>query len=152
MRLRFPSRLGRAAGVVVASFAIVGCADLGTRFIQPYRVEIQQGNFVSAEQVAALRKDMSREQVRFVLGTPMLQDVFHTSRWDYPFYIRRTSGEILERKLVVFFENDKLARWDADQMPYERPQQDGQGTTRYNPADVNPDPPSSRRDAKKPGG
>ncbi|HEU4622723.1 MAG TPA: outer membrane protein assembly factor BamE [Burkholderiaceae bacterium] len=134
--------------------ALTACADLGTRFIRPYRVEIQQGNFITAEQVAALRENMTREQVRFVLGTPTLQDVFHANRWDYPFYIRRTTGEVVERKLVVFFENDRVTRWQADEMPVERRQTEGEANKTnepvFNPADVQPDPPSSRPQPRPP--
>ena len=140
---------------LTALVVVAGCADIGARFIQPYRVEIQQGNFISSEQLANLRKDMSRDQVRFVLGTPTLQDIFHNDRWDYPFYIRRTSGEVLQRKLIVFFENDRLARWEADEMPSERPRNettsDDAKDTTFNPADVRPDPPAPASPPRKPG-
>ncbi|MEO0317994.1 MAG: small protein (tmRNA-binding) protein, partial [Pseudomonadota bacterium] len=58
-----------------------------------YRADIQQGNFVSKEMVAQLREGMTPEQVRFVLGTPLINDAFHANRWDYPFRIKDGKGK-----------------------------------------------------------
>lgn len=110
--------LTAAAGLVLASAS--GCAGVGLNFLSPYRFEIQQGNFVSSEMVSQLRDGMTRDQVKFTLGTPMLTSAFRDDRWDYVFYIRRSSGVILERKLTVWFESNKLARWEGDKMPSER--------------------------------
>lgn len=85
-------------------------------WLSPYRVDIQQGNVVDSAQVAQLRVGLSREQVRFVLGTPLLTDVFHANRWDYVHTLdRRRSGAVERGHLVVFFDADgKLSRWEAD--------------------------------------
>ncbi len=61
-------------------------------FFSPYRPDIQQGNFVSEEMLAQLKVGMTRDQVRFVLGTSLLTDIFHADRWDYPFRLARGSG------------------------------------------------------------
>jgi outer membrane protein assembly factor BamE len=87
--------------------------------LTPYRVEIVQGNFVSKEQVAALRQGMSRQQVRDILGTPLVSDAFHRARWDYVFTIRRQGVERQERRFAVFFDGDLLAKWQGDDMPSE---------------------------------
>lgn len=98
-----------------------GCARWGTQLISPYRLEIQQGNFVSKEMLAQLKPGMSREQVRFVLGTPMHSSVFHTNRWDYVFYLSRVDRKVEQRLFSVFFENEKLARWEGgEDLPSER--------------------------------
>ena len=76
--------------------------------LTPYRVEIVQGNFVSKEQVGALREGMSRQQVRDILGTPLVADAFHNSRWDYVFTIRRQGAEPQLRRVVVRFKADLL--------------------------------------------
>jgi len=82
--------------------------------VTPYRIDIQQGNFISQEMVAQLKPGMSKEQVRLVLGTPLLTDIFHADRWDY-IYWREKAGEKREqRKLTVFFEDGKLNRLDGD--------------------------------------
>ena len=88
-------------------------------WLSPYRVDIQQGNVVDSAQVAQLRVGLSREQVRFILGTPLVTDVFHANRWDYVHTLdRRRSGAVERGHLVVFFDAEgKLARWQADIAP-----------------------------------
>ena len=93
-------------------------ARLGA-LLEPYRVEVVQGNVVTKEQFAVLRPGMSRNQVREVLGTPLISSVFHAQRWDYAFTIRRQGAQPLQRHVSVFFENDLLARFEADELPTE---------------------------------
>jgi outer membrane protein assembly factor BamE len=78
--------------------------------LSPYRIDIQQGNYLSAEMVAQLKEGMTREQVRFVLGTPLVTDIFHADRWDYVFYRELGNGKKEHRHLSVFFKDDKLVR------------------------------------------
>ena len=87
--------------------------------VTPYRMEVVQGNFVSKEQVAALKPGMGRQQVRDILGTPLVVSVFHADRWDYVFTLKRQGVEPQSRKLVVFFNNDVLDRFEGDDMPSE---------------------------------
>lgn len=75
-------------------------------FLRPYRIDIQQGNFVSKEMVAQLRPGLTRDQVRFVLGTPLLNDIFHANRWDYDFRLAKGNGEIMASRVSVFFKGD----------------------------------------------
>jgi len=82
---------------------------------RPYRMEIQQGNFVTQEMAAQLKPGMTRDQVRFVLGTPLVSDIFHEDRWDYVFVRQRANSEEVERRrIAVFFEDGKLKRIDGD--------------------------------------
>ena len=83
-------------------------------FVPPYRIEIQQGNFISQEQTSQLKPGMSKEQVKLLLGTPLLTDVFHGERWDYIFWRERPGSKPERRKLSVFFEDGKLTRMDGD--------------------------------------
>lgn len=85
-----------------------------TSIVKPYRIDIQQGNYVSQEMVAQLKPGMTRDQVRFVLGTPLLSDIFHGERWDYIYMMRPGKGQPQERKLTVFFEDGKLSRVAGD--------------------------------------
>jgi outer membrane protein assembly factor BamE len=87
--------------------------------ITPYKVEVVQGNFVSREQVAALKPGMSRLQVRDILGTPLVTSVFHADRWDYVFSLKRQGKMVQERRLAVFFKGDALDRFEGDEMPTE---------------------------------
>lgn len=73
----------------------------------PYRPDIQQGNFVSQEMVAQLKEGMTQDQVIFLLGTPLLTDVFHADRWDYAFRMQKGNGEITSSRVTVHFK-DKL--------------------------------------------
>jgi outer membrane protein assembly factor BamE len=86
--------------------------------ITPYRIEIQQGNFVSQEMVSQLKSGMSKDQVRFVMGTPLITDSFHADRWDYVFRRQKAnSRELEQRKLALFFEDGKLKRIEGDVTP-----------------------------------
>lgn len=82
-----------------------------------YKPTIQQGNVVTQEQVNELRPGMTKRQVRFLLGTPMLTDVFHADRWDYAFTLGVGSEPSDFRQVTVFFENDRLARITGDLRP-----------------------------------
>ncbi len=84
--------------------------------IKPYRIDIQQGNFLSPEMVTQLKVGMTREQVRFVLGTPLVTDIFHADRCDYVFYRELGSGRKEHRSLSVFFADNKLVRFTSDNM------------------------------------
>jgi len=87
--------------------------------LRPYRPDVQQGNIVTKDMVEQLRPGMTRDQVRFLLGTPMLTDIFHQDRWDYTYYLRRKSGDPQIRKLSIMFADGKLERYSGDAMPAE---------------------------------
>ncbi|KWR75669.1 outer membrane protein assembly factor BamE [Cupriavidus sp. IDO] len=88
--------------------------------ITPYRINIVQGNFVSREAASQLREGMTRDQVKFLLGTPLLTDVFHANRWDYVFSFRRGNTPVVQqRRYTVFFEGDKLVKFGGDELPSE---------------------------------
>ncbi len=88
-------------------------------FMQPYRMDIQQGNFVTQDMVSQLKPGMSKEQVRFILGSPLLTDVFHAERWDYVYYLDRRGQPREQRRLAVHFQEGKLARLEGDVVPAE---------------------------------
>ena len=104
----------------MAALLLAACSSLRLPVpdIKPYRMEIQQGNFVSQEMVSQLKLGMSKDQVRFVLGTPLILDSFHAERWDYVFWRQRANSRDLEqRKIAVFFEDGKLKRIEGDVVP-----------------------------------
>lgn len=135
------SYISRTSAVTLLAFtlAIAGCSTSKTtattseasgvnvtkksgfmRFISPYRVNIQQGNFVSKEMVASLKPGMTKEQVRFALGTPLLIDVFHDDRWDYEFRLAKGDGEVLTSRVSTFFKNDVLDHYTGgEDLPTE---------------------------------
>ncbi|TAM44036.1 MAG: outer membrane protein assembly factor BamE [Burkholderiaceae bacterium] len=112
--------LGLIAGTGLVACSAFNSASNGVvGLITPYKVEIVQGNFVSKEQVQALTPGMSRQQVRDILGTPLMTDMFHADRWDYVFTLKRQGVAPQERKLTVFFKNGVLERFEGDEMPSE---------------------------------
>ena len=86
----------------------------------PYRPDIQQGNFVSQEMLNQLKVGQTRDQVKFILGTPLLMDTFHADRWDYPFYLARGDGELTTSRVTVYFKDDKVDHFDGGNLPAER--------------------------------
>jgi outer membrane protein assembly factor BamE len=118
----------RLLAVVAAPLLLSACAQLGSvgtqastlgGLITPYRIDILQGNVVVREQVAALQPGMSRDQVRNILGTPLLASAFHANRWDYVFTLQRQGQPTQQRRVSVFFEQDLLSRIEADELPTE---------------------------------
>jgi outer membrane protein assembly factor BamE len=89
-------------------------------FFSPYRPDIQQGNFISEEMLSQLKVDMTRDQVRFILGTPLLNDIFHADRWDYPFRLARGNGETIDSTVVVYFKEGKVERFEGGNLPTEK--------------------------------
>lgn len=75
-------------------------------FFTPYRVNEQQGNFISAEMLSRLQPGMTKDQVRFALGTPLLMDIFHANRWDYPFRLLKRNGALTTYRVAIFFNQD----------------------------------------------
>ncbi|MDB5870303.1 MAG: SmpA/OmlA domain protein [Polaromonas sp.] len=88
-------------------------------WITPYKMDVIQGNFVSREQVAQLQAGMTRDQVKAVLGTPLMTSLFHADRWDYVFTLKRQGVEPQAFKYTVFFKGDQLERFSGDAMPSE---------------------------------
>ena len=85
--------------------------------LTPYRMDIQQGNVVTQEMIAKVQPGMTRSQVRFALGTPLVTDVFHPDRWDYV-YLYQKAGVVTEhRRIVAVFKDEKLVRIDGDVVP-----------------------------------
>lgn len=118
----FPRILVTLAALVLASCSQVPILP----GLLPYKMEIQQGNFVTQEMVSRLKAGMSREQVRFVMGTPLVADIFHADRWDYVYSRVPARGGPAERRLLVlYFEDNKLARLEGDVVP--QPSSSGAG-------------------------
>ena len=119
-------RLARIAVPGVVLVLAAGCQSLQSSDnflgrITPYRLEVVQGNVITKEQAALVRPGMSKAQVRDVLGSPLLTDLFHVDRWDYVFTIRRRGAEPQLRSLVALFEGDRLKSIETSgDLPAER--------------------------------
>lgn len=91
--------------------------SLSACFVRPYRFDIKQGNEINPAKVEEIQPGMSEEQVRYILGTPMLHDVFHANRWDYIYYDKPGYGEATRRHLAIYFDNGRVDRVTRDPMP-----------------------------------
>lgn len=105
------------SATVVASLAfsaalLPGCSV--TKYLDPYLVDIRQGNYVTQDMMGQLKPGMNKDQVRFVLGTPLIADVFHADRWDYLYRFKPGRGEVQQRHVSVFFDQGKLVRVGGD--------------------------------------
>lgn len=107
----------RVSRVLALSATMAAAACSYVPNVSPYRIDIQQGNYVTQEMVSQLKPGMSREQVRFVLGTPLVADIFHADRWDYVYFRDPRFGAREKRRFSVFFVDGKLARVDGDVVP-----------------------------------
>jgi len=75
-----------------------------------YEIEIQQGNIITSAQVEQLKIGMDQQRVRFIMGTPLLQDPFHPERWDYIFRLKSEERTVSPYRVTLYFENQKLKR------------------------------------------
>ena len=82
-----------------------------------HKIDFQQGNVIEQDQFNQLRPGMNKQQVRFILGTPMINDTFHADRWDYIHRFKPGYGELEQKRLAVFFENDRLVNLQGDFRP-----------------------------------
>lgn len=122
------ARSQRALWVSVFCLALGGCSSAidntqrawMNSIFQPYVPDVVQGNFISSEQYSNLKVGMTREQVRQIMGTPLLASYFHANRWDYVFEFKR-EGETVgkERRVTLIFEGDQLAKFGGDALPTE---------------------------------
>lgn len=120
---------------VQTAFILLACSVLGAcssgasgmstsainpvNWITPYKVDVIQGNFISKEQVEQLRPGLTRDEVKAVLGTPLMSSLFHADRWDYVFTMKRQGVEPQSFKYTVFFKDNLLERFEGDAMPSE---------------------------------
>ena len=117
--------------LAIAAFSVFGMAACTSavddtqrawmnKVFRPYVQDVVQGNFISSEQYAKLQIGQTREQVRQILGTPLLASYFHANRWDYVFEFKRAGQRVgKERHVTVFFDGDKVVKFEGDALPTE---------------------------------
>lgn len=109
----------RKALIVLAAFFCAACSNYSANLpsIKPYKMDIQQGNHVTSKMMMQLRPGMTKSQVRFVMGTPLIADTFHADRWDYLYRMVKDGKIIEQRHVILEFENDQLKRVRGDVIP-----------------------------------
>lgn len=108
-----PSRL--AIALLFSLTLVSGCSYF--QFPGIHRVEVQQGNIITQEMVNQLRPDMTKSQVRFIMGTPLVADSFHQNRWDYYYSVKKSDGDLKREQVTVYFSDGKLTNIRGDYAP-----------------------------------
>lgn len=100
------SRFAKPVIALLCALSLAGCV---------YKVDILQGNHLDDEAIETVEVGMTRSQVRFILGTPMVKDPFHETRWDYVYYFKRGGNyDPIRKRLIIYFEDDKVSSLDKD--------------------------------------
>ncbi|MDH3559881.1 MAG: outer membrane protein assembly factor BamE [Gammaproteobacteria bacterium] len=105
--------------IIITCFASLSSVACSPRFHVVHKIDIQQGNVVTQEMMDQLRPGMSRAQVQFVMGSPMVVDTFHQERWDYIYRFKPGYGDIQQDHVILYFEDDKLTRTSGSIPPTE---------------------------------
>ena len=113
---------------LLLSMLLTGC---GSNFGFPgvYRINVEQGNVVTEEMVEQLRPGLNRRQVRYIMGTPLIEDAFHSDRWDYRYLLRNGNETLSENRLTLWFEGDELIRAEGPDAPDWSEAQSDKGET-----------------------
>lgn len=110
---------GMAVGLLAAGTLLSGCV---------YRMNIQQGNYLEGRTVDQLQVGMTRSQVRFLLGTPMVPDAFNKERWDYMYYFKKGRWKRPEeRRVIVWFKEEKVDKFEKNNVPASPPMAPDEG-------------------------
>lgn len=100
--------------IILVSLLLAAC---GVPHLTPYKMDVRQGNFVTQEMRDKLKLGMSKQQVRYVLGTPLVSDAFHGNRWDYAYSLAQKGAVVERQAMTLYFEGDNLTRIDDAAMP-----------------------------------
>jgi|TARA_B100000809_G_scaffold119771_2_gene118002 outer membrane protein assembly factor BamE len=110
--------LGKKSLLMVIAFALSACGGLGAlEFPGVYKIGIPQGNIITQEMIDQLRPGMTKRQVIFVMGTPLVRDPYHQDRWDYVYNYQPGGGIRGQEKVTIFFVDDGLVRFTGDFTP-----------------------------------
>ncbi len=101
---------------LLMGLSLIGCGATLPK-VKPYKMDIQQGNVVTSEMLLKLRPGMTKSQVKFIMGTPLLVDSFRTNRWDYFYQLRKQGKIVSQRRVILDFEDDLLKRVRGDVVP-----------------------------------
>jgi len=114
--------LARFALPALAALLLHGCSTWSeyvpdVRRLGVYKLDINQGNYITQDMVEKLKEGQTKQQVRLILGTPLLVSAFRDNRWDYLYEYSRHGRKVEHRKFSAYFTDDKLARWEGDELP-----------------------------------
>jgi outer membrane protein assembly factor BamE len=98
--------------IILLSLTLASCGSYSLSLPSAYKMDIRQGNYVTADMRDKLKVGMSQAQVKFVMGTPMIMDVFHANRWDYVYRLEQGHKLVEAQRLTLYFDGDRLSRID----------------------------------------
>lgn len=102
---------------LLASLTLVSCSTILNNLPGVYTLEIQQGNIVDQAMIDQLRPHMNKRQVLYIMGSPMLNDVFHQKRWDYIYSDQLSGEDRVQKRISLFFDNDQIVGIQGDLKP-----------------------------------
>jgi outer membrane protein assembly factor BamE len=109
------SRLRFCFYVFASLLVLAGCSAMPRLGV--YKIDINQGNYVTQDMVDKLKPGLSKTQVKLILGTPLIADAFHVNRWDYVYQLQKGGKLVEQHRFVVYFADDKLAKWEGEAAP-----------------------------------
>ncbi len=107
--------------VSLLSLSLLSCSTILNHLPYVYTIYINQGNIIDQAMIDQLRPNMTKRQVLYVMGTPMLADFFHENRWDYIYQIKKGGEDVEKKAISIFFENDKIKGIQGDLKPSALP-------------------------------
>ena len=113
--LKWKFKRMRSIFLAAALVMLTACGNIG--FPGVYRIDIEQGNIVTQDMIDQLKPGMNKRQVRFIMGTPLLEDSFNLARWDYPYLLRNGTEVIREATVTMHFDGDSLQNVTGDYLP-----------------------------------
>lgn len=111
------SHIGLKIALIALCLAITACGN--SRFLKPHKISIQQGNLITQTMVDKLKPGMTKRQVEFVLGTPLIADTLNSDQWNYVYTLRAASGRAIQKNLNVLFVDGQLSELTGDYKPNE---------------------------------
>ncbi|MDO3384718.1 outer membrane protein assembly factor BamE [Gilvimarinus sp. SDUM040013] len=110
--------------ILCSLFLLAGCQYF--QFPGVHKINIQQGHIITTEMIEQLEPGMNKRQVRFILGTPLISDVFSDDRWDYYYSLKMGNGRFYKRTLTIYFDGDTFTHFDGENLP-EKATEEGEG-------------------------
>lgn len=101
----------------VASLSLTACTTIMEHLPWVYTIDIKQGNIIDQAMIDQLRPNMTKRQVLYVMGSPMLSDYFHKQRWDYVYSTREDDDQKIQKRVTLFFKGDELMKVEGDFKP-----------------------------------
>ena len=109
--------MSKALRLIFILLSLIIISSCSGRLFTVHKIDVQQGNAVEPEKVAQLKVGMTKEQVKYLMGTPLVTDIFHPDRWDYVYHLIPDYGDTERRHLAIFFEGNIVSNIEKEDVP-----------------------------------